>query len=141
LPQVSADTEAVAKSSSILRAYVKYLPYFSTEILVGTELEAGRCTMQFTGFYDKNGKQVFEGDIVKAMRAQRRGRTIVGYEEMYFEVVFDAEAASFRFGSNALGWSALSDVASIYEVIGNKSEKPDLVRLISPVGDRLQTVQ
>jgi len=94
--------------------------------------------MQFTGFYDKNGKEVFEGDIVKAMRAQRRGRIIVGYEEMYFEVVFDAEAKSFRFGSNALGWNALSDVASIYEVVGNKSQNPHLLTRIAPVGDKLQ---
>ena len=94
--------------------------------------------MQFTGFYDKNGKQVFEGDVVKVMRAQRRGRTIVGYDEMFFEVVFDAQTKSFRVGSNVLGWNALSDVASIYEVVGNKSEKAELLTLVSPVSNRPQ---
>jgi uncharacterized phage protein (TIGR01671 family) len=95
--------------------------------------------MLFTGFCDKNGRRVFQGDVVRALRAQRRGRAIVGYEEMFCEVLLDAETQSFRFGSNQLGWSALSDVAAIYEVVGNRFEDPELLtRINSSAADTLQ---
>lgn len=95
--------------------------------------------MLFTGFFDKNGRQVFQGDVVKALRAQRRGRAIVGYEEMFFEILLDPETQSFRFGSNQLGWSALADVAAIYEIVGNRFENPELLsRINSAADDTLQ---
>jgi hypothetical protein len=84
--------------------------------------------MQFTGFYDRSGRRICVGDVLRALRAQRRGRTIIGYEETKLEVVFDAETASFRFGNNMIGWLPLSEMTAMYEVLGDKTENSDLLR-------------
>jgi hypothetical protein len=80
--------------------------------------------MQFTGFYDRSGRKIFAGDVFRALRAQRLGRTIIGYEETRLEVVYDPETGSFNVGNNTVGWRPLSEVTSMYEVIGDKSESP-----------------
>ena len=71
--------------------------------------------MQFTGLIDRNGKEIFEGDIVKS----------AGYEKDCIEVV----------EWNKIGWSPWSEnnllegigfVAKNYEVIGNIYQTPEL---------------
>lgn len=71
--------------------------------------------------------QDFAGDVFGALRAQRQGRTIIGYEEMRLEVVYDPETGSFKFGNNTVGWRPLSEMTAMYQVIGDKSESPDLL--------------
>lgn len=82
--------------------------------------------MQFTGLYDKNGKEIYEGDIVKDDIADWR-----------WEVYFDADEAKFwckneKTNEGVLGqWNCSDDPAypswRKYEVIGNIYETPELL--------------
>ena len=76
---------------------------------------------QYTGLTDKNGKKIFEGDIVK-------GLFLFGME-IYSEV-------SFRDGSFGLKWyrgdvlefNAFTSICNVvYEVVGNVYDNPELL--------------
>lgn len=68
--------------------------------------------MQYTGLKDKNGKEIWEGDIVKI-------RIIV--HPQYPPVIYPR--AIVRWDKNNAGFNARSD----YEIIGNIYEDPQLL--------------
>ncbi len=69
--------------------------------------------MQFTGLKDKNGKEIYEGDVVEV-----KYRDGSGYD--------NPVEISFERGSFWAGMGYLNDV-KIVEVIGNIYENPDLL--------------
>ena len=75
--------------------------------------------MQFTGLKDKNGKEIFEGDIIKATYEQ---------EFEFGEVFWDNDSASFDIrGDNWKSMENLQEAPQYYEVIGNIYENPELL--------------
>lgn len=78
------------------------------------DLEDGRryeCeVMQFTGLKDKNGKEIYEGDIVSFL-----GET---WEVIYFETY-----AGFMLGNG----NDLMNITTQEELIGNIYENPELL--------------
>jgi anthranilate/para-aminobenzoate synthase component I len=72
---------------------------------------------QFTELLDKNGKEIYEGDIVKSR-----------YTGNLFTVVFDQKAAAFKITehSNRNKWMFGYDIHK-WEVVGNIHENPELL--------------
>ena len=84
--------------------------------------------MQSTGLKDKNGKEIFEGDIVRTTRFLGRADEIGGfyeYEKDYVGVVKVLEGAwVIDTGSVAVRlWSEIDEP----EVLGNIYENPELL--------------
>ena len=79
---------------------------------------------QFTGLCDKNGKEIYEGDIIQDSTFKDRGSYIMAVE-------WEKEAASFVLTRN--GWAFRhyfyeSSNPDDCEVIGNIHENPELLK-------------
>lgn len=71
----------------------------------------GECT----GLEDKNGKLIFEGDILKGMRGLHR-------------VYYDTSLACFEWAKINGNWEeSFSGFADEYEIIGNVHDNPELL--------------
>jgi uncharacterized phage protein (TIGR01671 family) len=82
--------------------------------------------MQFTGLKDKNGKEIYEGDIVKQLVPALSKESWVG------RVMFEPTRGYFLRNENGT-WSSLNTVSereiiTEFEVIGNIYESPDLLK-------------
>ena len=78
---------------------------------------------QYTGLTDKNGKKIFEGDIVKAQDDVFGSPFCYG---IVGKIVYD-ECAFFIEPSNPMDSQWLYDECAVYEVIGNIHDTPELL--------------
>jgi uncharacterized phage protein (TIGR01671 family) len=93
---------------------------------IGTVLnpQCNYIPMQFTGLYDKNGKEIYEGDILNITNR---------YDdyEIYASIEWDNEEARWGYckkDGDDVEVGSLYDIgANEYEVIGNIYENPNLI--------------
>jgi uncharacterized phage protein (TIGR01671 family) len=78
--------------------------------------------MQFTGLKDKNGKEIFEGDVVKCKMITQND--ILPHEG---EVVFVEEFGGFATKNQAGKTLFHNHLIDSFEVIGNIYESPELL--------------
>ena len=71
--------------------------------------------MQYTGFKDKNGKEIYEGDIVE-----------LHDEDDFFKVEYQAENARFILATNTIVTDFEYYSHGEIEVVGNLCENPEL---------------
>ncbi len=79
--------------------------------------------MQFTGLHDKNGKEIYEGDVCK--REWESGFLSVGKKRDYWEIVYNN--GSFLTKQINRPINQFSQRFSEMEIIGNIYQNPDLL--------------
>ena len=72
---------------------------------------------QFTGLTDKNGKKIFEGDVVRCVRTHCDGKEVVGH------IIFRDCCFCVKKGID----SPAMDLCDDFEVIGNTYDNPELL--------------
>ena len=87
--------------------------------------------MQFTGLKDKNGKEIYEGDIVEFDAPHAKEKSEVFYKNAGFfvryMVTYDKEI--IKSIGNAYGeWGLAGAVSENLEVIGNIYENPEWLK-------------
>lgn len=78
---------------------------------------------QYTGLTDKNGKKIFEGDIVE-FTDKYTGKK--GKAEIVFEA-FKWKYSGCYYGGNPIVWLCIDDTSVEFEVIGNIHDNRELL--------------
>lgn len=117
-----------------LLAYCNFNHGIEKAIYVATELGSiipyrikQETVGEFTSLTDKNGKKIFEGDIVEFTDkfTHKKGRA---------EIVFEAfkwKYSGCYYGGNPIVWLCINDTSVEYEVIGNIHDNPELLKKIN----------
>lgn len=98
---------------------------------IGGFTEGGGILMQYTGLKDKNGKEIYEGDIVKylpinAVVVIKFGTVSIGTDDWGVEHIMTGFYGKFQDDSTQqLG---LETTPEKYKVIGNIYENPELLK-------------
>ena len=81
--------------------------------------------MQYTGLKDKQGKEIYEGDVIRVRRPMIKGQRIVEFNLGSFVMQRKVSTSHEPFDSNTEGPCAqYNDI----EVIGNIYENPELIK-------------
>ena len=91
----------------------------------------GDVLMQYTGLKDKNGKEIYEGDVLRFLDGYDCS-TEAGYDFDEFEntgqIFWDDKYARFDLtGVNMLDYETMIEEIQTFEVIGNVYENPELL--------------
>ena len=89
--------------------------YWSDNLIKDEWHEEG--LMQFTGLKDKNGKEIYEGEIVKNRRTRKN-----------YEVVWSEGHYEIRLRSKRNSTYIAIPIWYKLEVVGNKFENPELLK-------------
>jgi uncharacterized phage protein (TIGR01671 family) len=90
----------------------------------------GFVIQQYTGLKDKNGKEIYEGDMVNfTKRGITHGPDAEDVKNA--EVWYSSEDCAFVFGkyksADYTWWYSMADVLYDFEVVGNIFENPNLL--------------
>ena len=99
--------------------YQKHQPIITDNNAVSYDVDPSTVG-QYTGLTDKNGKKIFEGDIVAIERGWNKTAK--------YHVFFDPQICGFIGDSiNYIGFTTFGDDGINMEVIGNIHDNPELL--------------
>lgn len=104
--------------------------YDGNERIFDYHVYVGNKIMQYTGLKDKNGKEIYEGDILSVLDGDEQ---ITGIEPTLVKVEFYGPWLSYITLRHGTRWSAEDVVGDIMdkdinaEIIGNIYENPNLI--------------
>jgi uncharacterized phage protein (TIGR01671 family) len=97
------------------------------EIFPGTPEQRAFDIMQYTGLKDKNGKEIYEGDVVQFID----GIVINGSNKHQSVVKWVYELSGFYINAECVGYYQINPSQCgmyHYEIIGNIYENPELLK-------------
>ncbi|CEK35747.1 phage protein TIGR01671,phage conserved hypothetical protein,YopX protein [[Clostridium] sordellii] len=94
---------------------------FKLDFIQGEFLPQGKgnVVMQYTGLKDKNGKEIYEGDIVQGGGLKCNDG---------FEILNDTSIVAFKYGMFKVGELSLCSLNNQCEVLGNIYINPELLK-------------
>ena len=110
------------------RIFISYFPY--QDDYEETYSVCPKTIGQYTGLTDKNGKKIFEGDIVKAKITENKLTHTKKYEGIYTVKYHDKYCYFYlaKQGNNLLFDGNWDYFLSNIEVIGNIHDNPELLK-------------
>lgn len=82
---------------------------------------------QFTGLTDKNGKEIYEGDIVQWGDSEHKIKQVVEFRNGAFGYVYDTIGSFVPYAANTNFDFAALGTDKRFEVVGNIHDNPDLI--------------
>lgn len=82
------------------------------------------AVMQFTGLIDKNGKEIYEGDVVRCASKKKCAHEVVWLQEVPSSTILGGGMPGFYLKGLNEGYAFLG----YEEVIGNIYENPELLK-------------
>lgn len=83
---------------------------------------------QYTGLKDKNGKQIFEGDILGYIGKRKDNMNKVYHRKVVFHKGMFALLSKELPAYSALNYHCMEDGRSAWSVIGNIHDNPELIK-------------
>ena len=107
------------KKIGYMQYQTEYMPDTSYSIPVGFEEFEYSELMEWTGLYDKNGEDIYEGDII-----------FESFGEKYYKVIFENGSfkAEFNGDFDEYSFDLIDIVAQGCEIVGNIYENPELIK-------------
>lgn len=84
--------------------------------------------MQFTGLRDRNGKEIYEGDIVRVHPRLVENQDSYTAKIVWRDSGFDLERVDFNWIGIRFA-NKLNENAEVYEIIGNIYKNPELLEV------------